>query len=131
MTAEEFRDACLRAFRPMERYGFTPKKERGVDFRFSCSNGRLTLVVEGNYHGLSASAHFEDDKGTEAPLMLFVPTAARRLPARKVYDQASAITVAADDVMSHCGDLLSGDVARFYERAAEWRRVTRSPGGRT
>ena len=59
--------------------------------------------------------------------VLFVPREHREAQAQRRAgepDQCVEIRTAAQRVREHCGDLLQGDMTRFYDRAAERKRMT-------
>ena len=69
----------------------------------------------------------EDQAGTQVPLVLFVPRDQRgRQPERRAGkpEQRLQIRNAAERLREPCADMLKEDLARFHDRAAEWKRVT-------
>ena len=92
------------------------------------TNGKLVVVCEGINWGSGADTYFEDSAGVRVPLVLFVPREERKVHAKASPgepQQLVELRTAAHCVREHCVDLLHGDMARFYDRAVEWQRMTR------
>ena len=130
-TFEEFVALSRDAFGFLSEFGFTnaplPEQEFVNQFQVRFTNGKIVIVVEGIHWGYGADVHLEDAAGVRVPLVLFVPgehrgTQALRRPGEP--DQCVQIRTAAQRVREHCTDLLQGDKTPFYDRAAEWKRMT-------
>jgi hypothetical protein len=130
-TFEQFTAQCRDSFAFLAELGFTPAplppREFVNEFQTRFSNGKLTVVIEGINWGYNADVYFEDSAETRVPLVLFIPREQRGdLPERRAGepDQSFQIRAAAKQIAEHCVDLLRGDMTRFHDRAAEWRRMT-------
>ena len=130
-TFEEFVAQAREAFGFLSGFGFAdaplPQKEFVNQFQVRFTNGKLILVIEGINWGYNADVHLEDTAGVSVPLILFVPREHREAQAQRrpdEPDQCVQIRTAAQRVREHCVDLLQGDMTRFYDRAAEWKRMT-------
>ena len=130
-TFEEFVAQSRDAFAFLSQFGFTdaplPRKEFINEFQVRFTNGKVTVVVEGIHWGYGAHVDLEDAAGVRVPLVLFVPREHRKTQAQRSLgepDQCVQIRTAAQHVRKHCVDLLQGDMTRFYDRAAEWKRMT-------
>ena len=119
------------AFAFLSEFGFSdsPIPKHGVVNRVQVrlTNGKVIVIIEGIHWGNAADVHFEDMAGVSVPLILFVPRDHRGEQAQRRAgepEQLFQLRTAAQRVRAHCVDLLDGDMARFYDRAAEWRRMT-------
>lgn len=125
-----FHAAVHGAFAFLSEFGFAgapfSRSEDANPFQVRFTNGKLTVVVEGNNKGEGVTASLEDQNGTTIPLILFVPseTGRPRQRRRRVdIDPVAEIQLEAQCLRDHCADLLQGDMTRFYNRVAEWRRI--------
>lgn len=130
LALDAFRTATRRAFAFLLECGFVdapiPQQDFVNPYQVRFSNGKLIVAVEGINGGQGVSAHLEDLKGTTVPLVLFVPPECkkpRQLMRRVDADQAAQIQLEAQYLKDHCADLLQGDMTRFQNRVAEWRRI--------
>ena len=130
-TFVQFTAQCRDSFAFLAEFGFTPaqlpQREFGNEFQTRFSNGKLTVVIEGINWGYNTDVYLEDSEETRVPLVLFIPREQRRtLPERRAGepDQCFQIRTAAKHIAEHCIDLLQGDMTRFHDRNAEWRRMT-------
>ena len=136
-TFEQFVAQCRDSFAFLPEFGFEPaplpKRDFINQFQVRFANSKLALVAEGINWGYGTDTYFEDSAGTKVPLVLFVPPEDRKDQAKPLPgepQQLVELRSAAHWVREHCADLLRGDMARFYDRAAEWQRMTgrrRSP----
>jgi hypothetical protein len=130
-TLEQFIAHCRKWFGFLSEFGFrpapNPQREFTNEFQTRFTNGNLVLVVEGINWGFGADAYFEDTAGARVPLVLFVPREDREVPSEPLPtepQQVFELRMVAKRVRENCGDLLRGDMTRFYDRDAEWRRMT-------
>lgn len=130
-TLEQFMAHAQKWFAFLSELGFRPaplpEGKASNEFQTRFTNGKIVLVIEGINWGFGADAYFEDTAGARVPLVLFVPREDRELSAEPLPSepqQLFEIRMAAKRVREHCGDLLRGDMTRFYDRDAEWRRMT-------
>ena len=130
-TLEEFVTLSRDAFGFLSDYGLTdsplPRQESVNPFQVRFANGKLIVVVEGINWGYGTDIYLEDAAGVRAPLVLFVPREHREAQAQPQAgesDQSVQIRTAAARIREHCIDLLRGDMTRFYDRAAAWKRMT-------
>jgi len=130
-TFERFVAQCLDSFGFLSGFGFEraplPRQEFVNPFQVRFTNGKLVVVSEGINWGYNADTYFEDSAGVRVPLVLFVPREHREAHPQRhpgELDQLLQIRSAAQHVSGHCTDLLRGDMTRYYERAAEWKRMT-------
>jgi hypothetical protein len=130
-TFEQFVAHCRDSFGFLSEFGFEPAPlpQRAFinQFQVRFTNGKLVVVSEGINWGCRADTYFEDSAGLRVPLVLFVPREQRKIQAEPLPDepqQLADLRSAAQWIREHCVDLLRGDMARFYDRAAEWKRMT-------
>ncbi len=130
-TVAQFLAQCRESFAFLAESHFTEAPipqfppTNPVQCRFS--NGTLSVVVEGINWGLNTECYLEDPTGVKAPLFLFVPKDKREPQFHRGHtepNQCFQVRVAAQQVREHCADLLKGDMARFLDRAAYWKRVS-------
>ena len=130
-TVAQFMEQCRESFAFLADFHFTeaPIAElpttNPVECRFS--NGALTIVVEGINWGLNIECYFENPAGAKAHLFLFVPKDKREPQMPRGHtepNQCFQVRLAAYQVREHCADLLNGNVTRFLDRAAYWKRVS-------
>lgn len=131
-TLEEFIAQCLQSFSFLSDFGFTlaplPKREFINEFQVRLTNGKLVVVSEGINWGYGVNTYFEDTARVRVPLILFVPYEQRKIHVKRLSGEAQQLVelrTAAHWVKEHCAELLCGDMSRFYDRAAEWKRITR------
>ena len=122
---------CRDSFGFLLEFGFEPaalpQREFINQFQVRFTNGKLIVVCEGVNWGYNADTYFEDSSGVRVPLVLFVPREHREAQPERhpgEPDQLFQIRTAAQRIREHCADLLQGDMTRFYDRAAEWKRMT-------
>jgi hypothetical protein len=128
-TFEELVSLCRGEFAFLTPLGFVevplPDRPFTNPFQVRFSNGKLTVVIEGINWGQAAMTHFEDAAGVQVPDILFVPHDQRPKPSkRRKSDQRSEICTAAARIQQFCIPVLTGDMASFYDCAAEWQRIT-------
>jgi hypothetical protein len=133
-TLEQFLAQSHESLAFLVEFGFhstsLPQQGHVNLFQVRYSSATLTFVIRGEGWGQIAAARFEDSSVKSVPLVLFIPPEQRRPPiASNVGDspQLTQVRGLADQVREHCLDLLHGDLERFYSRAAEWERMSKSP----
>ena len=130
-TVALFLAQCRESFAFLSEFHFAeapiPKLPTTNPVQCRFFNGKLLVIVEGINWGRNADCYFEDTTGLKAHLFLFVPKDKRAPQLQRNPDepgQCFQIRVAAQQVRDHCADLLQGDVTRFLDRAAYWKRVS-------
>lgn len=130
-TFEQFFAQCADSFAFLSEFGFEPaplpQREFINEFQVRFTNGKLFVINEGINWGYGTDTYFEDSAGVRVPLVLFVPRDQRKVHADPLHGeppQLFELRTAAQQVSEHCVDLLRGDMKRFYDRAAEWKRMT-------
>ena len=130
-TFDQFVAQCRDSFAFLSEFGFEsaplPQREFINQFQVRFTNRKLFVVSEGIHWGYGADTYFEDSEGVTVPLVLFVPREQRKVHADPLPgepQQLVELRTAAHRVREHCVDLLRGDMTRFYDRAAEWKRMT-------
>jgi hypothetical protein len=130
-TFEQFVAQCADSFAFLSEFGFEPapipQRKFINEFQVRFTNEKLLVISEGINWGYGVATYFEDSAGVRVPLVLFVPRDQRKVHAEPLPgepQQLVELRTAAHQVSEHCVDLLRGDMTRFYDRAAEWKRMT-------
>jgi hypothetical protein len=128
----EFVALCHSEFAFLFELGFketpSPGKEHVNPYQVRFSNEKVAVTIEGAGYGFDAEIFLEDASGIRVPEIVFVPPSmrpSRRERKRDAPDQRNQVAVGASRIRDYCHDVLTGDMARFYERAAEWQRITK------
>jgi hypothetical protein len=130
-TFEQFVAQCRESFAFLKEFNFEsaplPKRDFINEFQARFTNGKIFLVSEGINWGYGADVYVEDTTGVKVPLVLFIPPEQRKIQAERLPGESAQlheIRSAGQRIKEHCIDLLRGDMTRFYERSAEWQRIT-------
>lgn len=124
-TSQEFEACCRSAFAYLVERGFEFETESEFSRRFS--GPHFAVRVQGEGYGTVAAISFVDTSGREISSSRLIPRDQRGRPPEGQLEQ---IRFYAEQVRSHCEDLLDGDLERLRLAQAEQARTSRPAGGK-